>query len=222
MFRRLTVVVGLSVVLACSSSSSSSTSEPGSQKTTTPEQSPGLVVHTDEVAGFEVSYPKEWSPLTEMMAAVTETEIRDFFEKAGASPPPAPLFAAGLPFGTGVSPAHFILEVQAGPEDMTSESSADATVAFYSGPDSFIPSFALHGRKTIDVGGRETVVIESSYDFADLGLGEDGRFRFYSAFTAVDGFQWGINCGTSSESSKLTEELEACDAVIRSFRLLDE
>ena len=223
----LAIALG-TVAVACGGGDAPSTTEPtlAAQLVPTARPSPtprptaatrdrGFVSFTDEMKLFTVSHPPGWQLARAVMVGVDQITSRN--TESGASdaqrPPIGVVFFAGVPTPQGYAPNVSIV-VESLPSGLAVDEYFEATQEFAIG---LFTGYKVRSRTGVLVAGREAIMAELEYDFPSSASGS-GKWSSIQT-VMVDGTRgWAISCGVAAPAS--AEDLQTCNTVVRSFRLL--
>jgi len=172
-----------------------------------------FVTFTDESDVFSISYPSHWELALSLMPEIEE--ITEDLIESKASGFPADkvgiVFFAGVPAPNAYLPSVNIV-AESLPAGLSVEEYQEGSVEAARG--------LLSGFKVLDVfqvlvGNTDGLIMHAEFDISSFATGEVGKIRNI-ALLVVDGMiGWVVTCTLDS-----TEDLETCDAVVRTFKIL--
>ena len=201
-------------IAACGGDQASPTFEP----LPTPTLPPDFVTFTDESHVFSIAYQPDWelalfllSDLEDITKDLLRMKQYDLhLNKVGM------LFVAGLPDLEGYLPNVNIV-VESLPSEM---SAAEFYEAGERPKEVLFTGYKVHSLTKVLVGNREAIVSDSEADTSVYEPGAKGKTRTIKLTTADGKVGWVVTCGVSIDLPPSTEDLQTCDAVVRSFRIL--
>lgn len=215
----LSLVLGSSLVLASCADNPDSEVVDSSTADTLPA---GWTTYTDEIASYSISFPGQWVLLEVDDAAVAEL----LGALADGSDVPlegvATVFAAGADDASSYPDPNVNIVIEPLPSDMSADDYASLAI---SGAEDLLESLETTSRSRVEIGGREAIVVRSSYALSEVDPTQAEETRWWTVQLAVpdSGVGWTVSCGTAGVSvDDVGEDLDTCDDVVRSFRLLSE
>ena len=194
------------VIMACEAGG-----KPTFEPIPTPTTPPDLVKYSDELNAFSIEYPPEWeiglSVLEEIeqgMKDFIQGEINESAESIGL------IFLAGD--ATFDHAANIVVESLS--SGMSIDEYYDASVELI---EELVPSNETYRVSKIDVGGRQAILTESTYESSDLypeltGLVAQTQLVFVQGKIA-----WVVSCEYPAD-----EDLaERCESIVRTIRILE-
>jgi hypothetical protein len=191
------------VLSACSTSSESTTTEPESVPA-------GWTTYSDETSGFSISYPAEWEIVQVDRDAVAELVDVDI----GTAVFP---LTVGLQLPDNKWDPNVNIATEALPAKIDSDQYAAATKQALVDA---LPNYTLSEQTKAIVGGRDSVLLHSSFPVSDLVPGVDGYSSQVMLITTEGARGWAVSCTIiGSEASADPDDLETCNSVVRTFKL---
>ena len=206
------LILFVMVVGACTEKGAPPTFEP-LPTTTIP---PDFVVFTDELSLFSISYPSDWEldlasmeQLGEIVDNIIESKTSEVsLDTTGF------VFFAGLPRLQGYDP-NTTIAVKSLPGSMPVaeywEASKRLLPEVYTG-------YSLNAENRVILGDKESMIVDYEFNASSVISGAPGKIRLIQSVTIDGAVGWSVACGVSSPVSQA--QLQTCDAVVRSFRIL--
>ena len=183
-----------------------------------PTVPPSFVPYLDETSGFSIQYPQEWELAVSRMSELeerTKALLRSMEPGLPVGELGVLLFA-GLRVAEGFEPT-----VNIAVASLPFEMSAFELYTFSNqDPVDFFPGYKTLTRTSTIMGHTEAIIEDTEFDYSFFEAGAEGKVRQIS-LSAVNGrVGWVVTCTASIGSAPTTEVLETCNAVVRTFRLL--
>ena len=182
----------------------------------TPTTPPDFVTFTDESSLFSIKYPADWELALSLMADL-ELIVKDVLENKDSDLPLGRfgfVFFAGVPVEEGYDPSVNIAVESLPTELSLNEYSEAALKVLKQGT----TGFELYSQASAIVGGRDARIVDAEYDLSSFDAEAQGRVRGVQLYMVDGKVAWAVACGAIAPLSE--EYLQTCDAVVRSFRIL--
>ena len=194
MLNLMILVVLALTAIACGGADS----KPTFRSLPTPANPPDFVSYTDESNQFRVMYPADWEVNLSVM-----TKFQDLYESGGS------VFFAGFPTGDGVFSPNVNIVVEYLSTTMSLNEYHEGTIE---GIREVFPNADIGNRASVLVGDRKAMTMVLS----DPG----GTLPDAISLITVEGnIAWNITCVWFSVEL-YQQHAETCDAVVKSFRIL--
>ena len=184
----------------------------------TPTTPPDFVTFTDESILFSIGHPPDWE-LALSFVTDLEERVNDLIRTRQSDLPLASegfLFYAGLPVESAYLP-NVIISVESFPEDLTVAEFNETTQRIL---EALLPGLIVHSQTNLLIGTREAILKDAEFDASVFQPDATGKVRNIS-LGIVDGrVAWDVTCTVSINSPASAEDLQTCNAVVRSFRIL--
>ncbi|MGI9578336.1 MAG: hypothetical protein ACR2OH_09070 [Microthrixaceae bacterium] len=212
------VLVSMFVVVAVVSAACSDSE--GSDDTATTvsgsEVPSGWVTHTDDASGFTLSSPGTWAVLViddEAVPGLLSDPDNELEEVNVANP-----FGAGLQMPSGWLNPSVSVTVEALPEELGVDEYVEGGRQAL---EELIPSYQATEQVNTVVGGREAVLVFSSYQLSELDPAEDGRAWNVELVTTDGSAGWTISCTQIvADGSAPPPDRDECNTVVRTFEII--
>ncbi len=176
-----------------------------------------FVAFTDESKRFSISYPSHWELALSLTEELDEfvAELLESLESDVPLPEGSGVFFAGVPTQEGYDP-NIVIVVEALPYDV---GVAEYFEAVNKAEREFLTDYKLHTKAVVLLGDKEGIMTDAEYYYSpSLDPRVTPKWRSFDLNT-VDGLiGWGVGCGMTLPASP--QDLETCESVVRSFRLL--
>ena len=196
-------------VVACGGS----TDRPTFQPLPTPTTPPNLVAFTDESNSFAIKYPPDWTLELSQMNAI-ESFMKDVIS---GNTDDMSVENIGVVFLSIDPTEEFVLgiAVESLPlSNMTVDEYNEAADKFAR---ELTPSTKINRTAHVVVDGRPSIISDSEFELSDLFEGENEKQRDIQLVTIQGKTAWIVTCSIPKEALEI---VETCDALVRTFRIL--
>lgn len=181
----------------------------------TPTTPPGFITFTDELNVFSISYPSAWQ-----LDLSSMSELDEFAKNRLESVTGARLAATRLIFSAGVSAQegsipNVVLNVETLPAEVALDEYFEAGQQFLR--ELFAP-YRVHKQGRVLLGRTEAMVSDAEFDPSFLGAGLPDKGRAITLVTVDRGIGWIVTCTVRIPTPD--DDLQTCDALVRSLRIL--
>lgn len=181
------------------------------------------ISYTDETASFQLAYPGEWTQMEVDRAAVEEI-LNPLLEGSDVEVGTvAFVFGAGVPSpATGGFDPNVNVQAESLPVEPTAEEYAAASRR---GVEDIFTTWETTSQSKVRIGERDAVLAHANYELSELFPAiTDGTRVWAVLLNTTDGKTgWTLTCAKGGiEASEVADDLETCEAVVRSFRLLTD
>jgi hypothetical protein len=191
-------------------------SPPVFQSLPTPTTPPGFVTFSDESNLFRIEYPPEWELALSLLPDLEET-LNEFIMSKESNLPVgnvATVFLAGLPVEDGYLP-NVNITLESLPSEMSLQQYFEASEKNLK---EFSSGYEVHQHASLLIGDMLSMKSDYEYDLSTYVPGASGKLRVILLIMVDGKVGWSVSC--TLEPQAVEEDLETCDAVVRSFRLL--
>ena len=182
----------------------------------TPTTPPGFVTFTDELNVFSISYPSAWQLDLSSMSEL-DAFARNLVESATGGPRAGLrlIFSAGVDAQEGSIP-NVVVNVETLPVGLTLDEYFEGGQRFMR---STIAAYRVHKQAKVLLGRTEAIVYDVEFDPSSFMVaGSPSKGRAISLVAVDRAIGWTVTCTVKVPTRD--DDLQTCDAVARSFRVL--
>ena len=214
------VIVATLLTVTCTSSQTAPTFTP----LPTPTAPSGFLTFTDEVIGFQISYPPSWEPIdSELVASTWERNVDTLSQEGWDLSDASLIFAAGLPTNEG----GYLPSINIGVEPLPSGMSADDYIkeSIAGTKKDRSAGFTFVAQSDIQIGNLAATLIQFEVPAQDHGGPSGWRYTMIQLFVPQDRVGWVVTCALLSADifwiPSSDDLIDTCESSVRSLKILD-